>query len=197
MTTFDTSSRPDSQPLRRAFDALVKTLNERRVRYAIIGGMAMMQHVRTRTTEDVDALLIVPQVSMPGLFEALADRGFIVDLRENIRQFRDIGMTALHFDGVIVDLLKAVIPAYAHVLDRAEILDAEGKPVSFASAEGLIVTKLVSFRLRDQADIAELISAYGEQLDLAFIRTELATFAKPDDPRWRQFEAWVRGVMRE
>jgi hypothetical protein len=59
---------PNGSTLRKAFGALAPTLNERRVRYAIIGGIALMQHTRARTTEDIDALLKMPQLSMPGSF---------------------------------------------------------------------------------------------------------------------------------
>jgi hypothetical protein len=70
----DNSSPPGGQSLQQAFEALVSTLNRRGVRYAIIGGLAIIQHTRVRTTEDIDALLAVPQVELPALFEALADR---------------------------------------------------------------------------------------------------------------------------
>ncbi|MCH7721432.1 MAG: hypothetical protein IH988_10690, partial [Planctomycetes bacterium] len=87
----DESLPPGGQMLRQAFEALVATLNERGVRYAIIGGLAIIQHTRVRTTDDIDVLLTVPQTAMPGLFEALRQRGFDVDLQRNIREFRDDG----------------------------------------------------------------------------------------------------------
>ena len=35
------------------------------------------------------------------------------------------------------------------------------------------------------------MAAYGDRLDLDFIRAELETFAKPGDARRVKFEAWV------
>jgi hypothetical protein len=46
---------PSGPTLREAFEALVAILNEHGVRYAIIGGLATLQHTRARTTDDVDA----------------------------------------------------------------------------------------------------------------------------------------------
>jgi len=44
---------PQSGPaLQQAFEALVTILNERQIRYAIIGGLAVLQHTRARTTDD-------------------------------------------------------------------------------------------------------------------------------------------------
>ena len=48
---------PSGLALRQAFEALVTTLNERGVHYAIMGGIAIIQHTRVRTTDDIDALL--------------------------------------------------------------------------------------------------------------------------------------------
>src|SRR4051794_40208680 len=76
----DDSLPPSGQTVRRAFDLLVATLNDRQIRYAIIGGMAVIQHARVRTTDDIDALLVLPQLQMAGLFEALADQGFTIEL---------------------------------------------------------------------------------------------------------------------
>ena len=107
MTNGDDSSSPAEPTLQEAFSALITVLNGRRVRYAIIGGMAMLQHTRVRVTEDIDALLTVPQLEMPGLFESLQLRGFSVDVMKNIREFRDEGMTCIHYRNVLIDLLPA------------------------------------------------------------------------------------------
>ncbi|MEO6437372.1 MAG: hypothetical protein ABIP55_16635 [Tepidisphaeraceae bacterium] len=133
MPSADDSLPPSGQTLRRAFEALVATLNERGIRYAIIGGLALIQHTRVRTTDDINAPLTVPQIAMPGLFEALRDRGFTVDLEKNIRELRDEGFTTVRFADVIVDLMRPLIPAYAHVLDRAVNMQILGQSVRISS----------------------------------------------------------------
>lgn len=193
----DDTLPPGGQTLRQAFEALVNTLNEAGVRYAIIGGLAVIQHTRIRTTDDIDALLAVSQVAMPGLFERLQQRGFDIDLQRNIKELRDGGITAIRFADVIVDLMQPVIPAYAHVLDRAINADILGQNVRVSSAEGLIVMKLVAMRPQDETDVQDLLAAYGGRLDLDFIRGELATFTEPADPRRVRFENWVRQAVVE
>lgn len=188
----DDSLPPSGQTLRQAFESLVTTLNQRNIRYAIIGGLATIQHTRVRTTDDIDVLLSVPQLAMPGLFEALRDRGFAVDLESNIRQLRDEGFTIIRLADVIVDLMQPVIPAYAHVLDRAVNSEILGQTVRISSAEGLIVMKLIAMRPQDESDIQDLLTAYAGHLDLEFVRAEMEAFSEPDDPRRAKFEAWVR-----
>jgi hypothetical protein len=153
------------------------------VPYAIIGDLAMIQHTRVRTADDIDALLIVPQIAMPAFFESLSVRGFDVDVGKNIGELRDHGLTTVQFEDIVVDLMRPPVPAYLHVLDRA--LDAKifGHSVRISAAEGLIVMKLIASRPMDDADIQDLLTAYPGQLDLGYVRGELDSLMEQSDPR--------------
>jgi predicted nucleotidyltransferase len=183
---------PQTGPtLHRAFNALVDVFNERQVRYAIIGGLAMIQHTRIRTTDDIDALLTLPQIAMPAFFESLKARGFDVEFTKNIRELRDHGLTTIQFEDVIVDLMRPALPVYAHVLDRAVDSRILGHTVRVSAAEGLIVMKLIACRAIDEADIQDLLAAYGGSLDLQYVRAELDSIMELTDPRRVKFESWV------
>lgn len=185
---------PDGSSLRQAFEALLSVLSERGVRYAIIGGIAALQYTRARTTEDVDVLVAVPQLSMPGLFETMEARGFKLDVARSIRELRDDGMTTIQFADVIVDLLRPLLPVYAHVLDRAVDADVFGKTARISSAEDLIIMKMISMRARDEADIRDLIAASAGDLDVEYIRGELEAIMDAQDPRRIKFESWIREI---
>jgi len=187
---------PNGPALQQAFEALVAILNERQIRYAIIGGLAVLQHTRARTTDDVDALLAVAQTAMPGLFESLRDRGFSIEMPRNIRELRDEGLTSFRFKDVMIDLMRPLIPAFTHILDRAVTSQVLGRDVSVASAEGLIVAKLIAMRPQDQSDICDLLAAYAGNLDLKFIRGEMDDFTTVDDARRAWFENCVRQASR-
>jgi hypothetical protein len=182
---------PAGPTFRQAFESLVSTFNERAIRYAIIGGVAMIQHTRVRTTDDIDALISVPQVALPGLFEALEQKGFQIDLQTQLRELRDHGLTSIRFQSVIIDLLRPMLPAHTHVLDRSIRTPVLGQETVISSAEALIVMKLMAMRPQDEADIQDLLATYGASLDLEFIRSEFQTFANTDDPRRAKFESWV------
>src|SRR6516225_6113208 len=55
---------------------LVQALDKLRARYALIGGIATGYRSQPRFTEDLDFLLEVPQIQLPGLLEDLRARGF-------------------------------------------------------------------------------------------------------------------------
>ena len=187
----ESSSPPSGQTLQKALKSLVATLNARSVRYAVIGGIATIQHTRVRTTSDVDVLLTLPQTAMPAMFDALRANGFTVDSPRNMIELRDGGLTTIRFGDVLIDLMRPILPVYSHVLDRAISTDILGQNVRISSAEGLVVMKLIAFRPEDQSDIQELLAAYRGQLDLNFVRTEFATVAEATDHRWQKFDAWV------
>ena len=71
----------------RAVELLADVFAARSIRYAMIGGLATMLRGRPRFTQDVDILLDVPQIALPGLLEELARRGFKFDVAAVIREY--------------------------------------------------------------------------------------------------------------
>jgi predicted nucleotidyltransferase len=192
VNTSDDSLPASGKSLQQAFESLVSVLNGRGIRYAIIGGIAALQHTRVRTTDDIDVLVSIPQVAMPGFFEALHDSGFTLELTKSVKELRDEGITSIRYGTVLIDLLRPVIPVYMRVLDRAVDAEILRQHVRIISAEGLIVTKLIAMRPQDEIDIQEVLRSYSGRLDLDYIRSEFETFTNPDDPRRVKFEEWVR-----
>ncbi|HEX5244131.1 MAG TPA: nucleotidyltransferase [Tepidisphaeraceae bacterium] len=191
MSDADNSLPASGKALKQALRSLVETLDASSVRYAIIGGIATIQHGRVRTTADIDVLLTIPQLAMPALFTTLKGNGFTLDLKRNIAELRDNGLTTLRFEDVLIDMMRPILPVYSHVLDRAVPTQILGQSVRISTVEGLIVMKLIAFRPQDEADIQELISAYRDQLDVNYVRSEFATVANVDDPRWRKLDEWL------
>ena len=68
-----------------AVEIFGEVFENRGVRYALLGGLATMLRGRPRFTQDVDVLLEVPQLALPGLLDELVDRGFSLDRETVIR----------------------------------------------------------------------------------------------------------------
>ena len=51
----------------RGVELLADTFAAKSIRYALIGGLATLMRGRPRFTQDIDILLDVPQVALPGL----------------------------------------------------------------------------------------------------------------------------------
>lgn len=170
--------------LSRAVELLAETFATRSIRYALVGGLATLVRGRPRFTQDVDVLLNVPQVALPGLLEDLSKRGFDFDMATVIREYIREHLTVLRFGTVRIDWLKPVLPLYARTIADATFLPwTEGHQVRVATAECLILTKMVAFRPQDQADIEVLLSANRDSIDLEVIRGEWSAVADAEDSR--------------
>jgi len=172
--------------------AIADALNQHRLPYALIGGLAAGYRTHARFTRDVDFLLTVPQLTLPPLLDELARRGFEFDQLTAIREWTQHHMTVLTYRGVRIDWLKPVIPVYQHVLDRATEEQWLSYPVRVASAEGLILLKLLADRTQDHLDIENLVAAYEDKLDLDWIKAEWQAIAPLDDPRMVRLLALVQ-----
>jgi predicted nucleotidyltransferase len=168
-----------------------RALEQLGLRYALIGGLATGYRSRPRTTQDLDFLLDVPQLALPGLLDDLHARGFSFDTTTIIREWTQHHVAVLSYHQVRVDWLKPVLPIYQHVLDSARPESWLGCTLRIASPEGLILTKLIAFRSQDQADIEKVLAANRGQLDLEFIRREWQTVASLDEHRLGRFETMV------
>jgi hypothetical protein len=73
------------------------------------------------------------------------------------------------------------------VLDTATEENWLDHPIRVASAEGLILLKLLAFRTQDLLDIENLIAARRDTLDVDWIRSEWLTVAPVEDPRMKRF----------
>jgi hypothetical protein len=165
---------------------LADVLNRSQIAYALVGGLAAGYRTHARFTRDADFLLAVPQLKLPSVLDKLSELGYSFDLRTAIREWTQEHMTVLSYHGIRIDWLKPVIPAYQHILDRATEEMWLDHPIRVASAEGLILMKLLAFRTQDLVDIENLVAAKRDDLDLAWIQAEWQTLESLEDPRWRR-----------
>lgn len=188
---------PLAGDLLAAVESLVEAFDARGVRYALIGGLATILRGRPRFTQDIDVLLDVPQLGLPGLLDDLLARGFSLDRDTVIRELIQHHMTAFRYGVVRIDWLKPILPLYAHALDAATSLPwTEGHALRVLAPEGLIVTKMVAFRPQDQEDIRTLLAANHAEIDTELIRREWAAVALGEEERTAWLEAELAAVSR-
>lgn len=187
------------EPLAGDLVAAIETLGEvfeaRGIQYALLGGVATILRGRPRFTQDVDVLIDVPQIALPGLLDALAGRGFTIDRQAAIREFVQHHMTTFRFGVVRIDWLKPVLPLYAHALAAATALPwTPGHSLRVLAPEGLVVTKMVAFRPQDQEDIRTLLAANRADIDVELIRREWGAVAHGEDERTEWLETELAAI---
>jgi hypothetical protein len=183
-----------------AVESLADAFAARSVRHALIGGLAISMRGRPRLTQDIDFLVDVRQIVLPGLLDDLIARGFSLEPAVVIKEYVRENITAFSFGPVRIDWLKPVLPFYSRAIADASPLEwSEGHSIHVATAEGLILTKMVAFRPQDQMDIDTLLIANRDSIDVDLIRAEWSPFAATEVDRTTWLESAIarRIVRRE
>src|SRR5512138_3839142 len=137
------------------------------LRYALIGGYAVAVWGEIRATQDIDLLC------SPGDIKRLAGalnraclkfehRSGDTDdpIAEVVRI--DLGDALFPFE---VDVLAGIRGAPAGILERCVRISIEGHSVPVASAEDLIVLKLLAGAARDLEDARSIVQVHRNRLD--------------------------------
>lgn len=176
----------------RAVELLSDTFAAQSIRYALVGGLAVSMRSRPRFTQDVDVLLDVPQLKLPALLGALGHEGFAFDLPTVIREYVHDRLTTFWYANVRIDWLAPALPLYVRALTDAAVLPwTEGHALRVATPEGLILTKMVSFRPQDQIDIESLLIANRDSIDTDLIWREWSAVALGEESR----TAWLEEAI--
>lgn len=163
-------------PLVEAVNRLFTLLHERRIDYLLVGGVALLQYVEGRNTEDVDLIVAVSDLEkLPEMEIADEDANFVRG----------------RFEGLRVDLLLTRNPLFDKVRRRyATIGRFIERDIPCATVEGLLLLKLYAlpslYRQGNFArvglyenDVATLIQAYRPPLEP--LLAELTNHLSPTD----------------
>lgn len=130
---------------------LIRSLNENRVDYLLIGGYALYAHGYHRATTDIDVLVSTDRESAERLKRALM---LLPDKAAEALdpQWFDEGENIRVADAFVVDImLNACGQTYETLKPYAETIDLDGVPVRTVNLEGLLLTKRTN-RDKDAAD---------------------------------------------
>lgn len=156
----------------RAFEAIVRTLNEARVRYLVAGGLAVNAHGYVRLTQDIDLVIALDSDNVMRAFEGLAEEGYRPIVPITAQQFAvpelrqqwmdQKGMRVLNFFSDEHPSTSIDIFVYEPFDFQAEYQNSlrdqlhPGLPVRFVSIPALIRMKEVAARPKDIDDIQHL-----------------------------------------
>ncbi len=168
--------------LEAAVVEVAAALDELRLPYMLIGGLAVALHGIPRATLDVDVTLWAEDV--PEIASAIArwfkplpsdPAGFVAETR-----VLPVSTTS----GIRADLVFAALPGERDIIRRARQIRINDHTVKIATPEDLILMKLISERTKDREDAVHLLRRFRGTLDRAYLEprlTELAgALAAPD-----------------
>lgn len=163
---------------------LCKSFEECGLRFALIGGVAVILRGYDRGTIDVDAVAWDVDAHLDELLAALRANGF--ELRENdgvefARRYRVILLNGP--EGVQVDVSMGALPFEREVIERTSLEQVDSiTQVPVATTEDLVIMKLVASRRQDLDDVRALLDLYP-LLDKSRIRSIVLDYADAlDEP---------------
>jgi len=165
-----------------ALDAALRSLD---VRWYLFGAQAAILHGAARLTADVDATIDLADRPVDVLVEALRRHG-IEPRVEDAATFvaRTHVLPARHAaSGLGVDLVIAGSEIEARFFDRSQHYTIEGVSVPVASAEDMVIMKILAARPKDLDDAAAILAAQGADLNIDLVRSTLREFEEALDRR--------------
>lgn len=156
------------------------------------GAIAYNYYGPPRLTQDVDVLVLIPDLKAPALVEALAAAGYrhgevspqSIELRAVLGDLRGKAHLATFVvEGVRVEIFTPWHSFHRRVLERSPERDFAGRVIRIHTAEDLIVFKKIFDRPKDWMDIKAMLLTQQGRLDFARIRQEARPLLTDDSFR--------------
>ncbi|MBI3322635.1 MAG: nucleotidyltransferase [Candidatus Omnitrophica bacterium] len=181
--------------LEEAVIAIARFLEQHRVPYMVIGGVANTLLGIPRTTLDVDLTI---WVSEGGLEDFVRKITAVFPSRSEdplgfARETRVLPIRTQ--DGIHADIILGQLSYEEEAIRRAVPQTVQGMQVRVCSPEDLILHKIASERAKDREDVQGIIRLRRGQLDRKYLDPHVASLARelsrPD------IQAWYEQCLRE
>ena len=164
--------------LKHALDIIVRLLEEWKVPYMVIGGIAVGVYTNPRQTVDIDIKVSFERDK--GIEKFIHDlKGHSALVSENPDEFiRETNVLPVDVEGVRVDFVFAQLPFEKEAIKRSvkkKIFDVE---VKVCRPEDLIIQKVISTRMKDWADIESVIAHQRNDLDWDYLIKHCSDLSK-------------------
>ena len=144
-------------------------------RWYLFGAQAALLYGAARLTADVDVTVDAGDRAPRELIAVLQRAGFtlrVADPELFIARTRVIPL--VHgTSGIPVDVILAGAGLEQLFLQRAQVREIEGVSIRVASAEDVVVMKVLAGRSKDLDDVRAILNARGADLDLVLVRRTL------------------------
>ncbi|MEA2624172.1 MAG: hypothetical protein QOD06_217 [Candidatus Binatota bacterium] len=164
-------------PFAELLSELTAVLRAQQVRWFLFGAQAAIVHGATRLTNDVYVTVELGGRHHSLLVSALEDAGFesrVRHLDEVVSRTRVLPFRHRP-SGIDLDVILAGPGPEAQFLDRAVRRTVEGVRTMVASAEDVVVMKVLAGRAKDVDDVTEIVASQPK-LRLPYIRRTLTAF---------------------
>lgn len=147
---------------------VLDTLFRYKVRFLLIGGYAVIAYGYTRTTGDLDIWIDPSEQNKAALIDTFRDLEFDESELEHINQM-DFSEATVFSMGTVpqkIDFLTKVSHVdFDDAYTKVEVMEFDDLLLPFVHYNDLVLMKMTTGRLKDQADIEELQKIKNQQKD--------------------------------
>ena len=144
------------------FEDFLRSLNEHKTRYLIVGAFAVSFHARPRFTGDLDIFIDNSSDNIQSLLHALNDFGF-ESLGLTQEDFNEDNIIQLGYEPNRIDLLPGISGVKFNPAFNNRVKGEYGEETAwFISLDDLIKNKEASDRLKDRSDL-ELLQKFRQK----------------------------------
>ena len=150
----------------------LRVARKRRIKIAIMGGVATSIYSPPRATFDLDGIAEIGEGGIKKFLRDLQQEGFTYDEKNPVKTIQGLPFITLYFarHKIYFDLFLAESGFQKLILERARSVRAGNLRMDIISPEDLILVKLLSGRPRDTEDVRQILVENSEELDFAYLR---------------------------
>ncbi|MGD9633271.1 MAG: hypothetical protein AB7I57_03310 [Pirellulales bacterium] len=136
----------------------------------------------------MDVTLFLPPNDVSACVNMLESVGCKFDPGLATRHLTEHGFCQVEFSGGRVDVFLPLIAFYEEARQRRRSVEFGPQTVQIWDAETLCVFKMMFFRLKDLADVEEVLRVQGPRLNREWVRTHIADIFGQRDPRLARWD---------
>lgn len=180
-----------------AFDVFCRQafgfLEQRGVRYLVIGGLAVVVVGEPRTTADADAIVFISQAEAHALIREAAAAGFELNQDLERERLSRTGTMRFRKGPFQLDLITASLPFEERARERASRHELFGVSLLFPSPEDLILFKILAGRDKDLLDATGIARRHRGRLDVPYLEASLRAICEAAEDA--SFWSRLQGVL--
>lgn len=164
-------------------------LNEERIDYVIVGGIAVMYHGVPRTTVDIDFIMRISDTESEGFIDYMNRNGFDVKIGDFLSLLKEGShCTVFTSEGLIRLDIQGVLSEFdALTLERAITVDFSGIEIRLAPPEDVLINKILFGSEQDLRDALGIYSRKTSLLDFSYVEKTCALLGILE--KWKRFRS--------
>lgn len=172
-----------NQPLQITLADAASFLQSQGVPYALVGGLAASLRGQPRVTADVDIVISADVDRALELVVALEDSNFrpLFDNVSDVVKQSFLLPLRHRTANIKVDIAVGLSGFERQTVARAEPVELAGATIFVATAEDLLIMKVLAGRPQDEQDLTGIVMAQGAALDWAYCLGVAADLGKAID----------------